>query len=336
VSAAATEILAGDVGGTHARLALFKPGEPKPSAIEVYSSKDFASLEEIVSKFLDAHSAKPRSATFGVAGPVDHGRTAPVNLRWPVDSATLATALGLPAGAVAVINDLEANAWGIEALGPGDFEALHEAEAAEGGAIALISAGTGLGEAFVPYGPGGPSVHASEGGHVDFAPRSDLESELRDWAARKDGHVSYEDVCSGIGLVSLYGFLRERSGEPEPEWLTKDRSHPGGEAAAISHAGLERRDPVAADALDLMVSIYGAQAGNLALTVKATGGVYLGGGIAPRILPRLREGGFVRAFLAKGRMQPLVERIPVRVILNDQTALLGAARHAERGLRDRS
>ena len=165
---------------------------------------------------------------------------------------------------------------------------------------------------------GGEQAHASEGGHADFAPRTDLESELREWMARDGGHVSYERVCSGMGLVNVYAFLRARSDDAEPDWLEKARAEHGG--TAITRAGLDRRDPIASDALDVMVSIYGAQAGNVALTVMATGGVYLGGGIAPKILPRLKEGGFMRAFTAKGRLTDVLGRIPVMVILNELTA----------------
>jgi glucokinase len=240
----------------------------------------------------------------------------------------VAARLELSPAAVSVINDLEANAWGIEALDRDDLAALNEGERDPGGTVALISAGTGLGESFITYGPNGPAAAASEGGHIDFAPRSELEGELLRWLAerRSHTHVSYELVCSGMGLVNIYEFLRERAATPEPDWLAGDRASGG--AAAISAAGLRRRDEVASESLDLMVSIYGAQAGNLALTVLATGGVYLGGGIAPKIVDRIREGDFMRSFVAKGRMQALLERIPVWVILNDRAALLGAARHA--------
>ena len=230
-------------------------------------------------------------------------------------------------GSVSVINDMEANAWGLEALDVGDLSPLNDVEAEPGDTVALIAAGTGLGEAFVTHGPHGPAAQASEGGHVDFAPRTEVQGALRRWLAERQDHVSFERVCSGMGLINIYEFLRERSSEPEPPWLDRDRAT-GDDAAAISDAGLARRDPVASDALDLMVSIYGAQAGNLALTVLATGGVYLGGGVAPRIVGRLREGGFMAAFTAKGRMSDLLARVPVRVILNDRAALLGAARHA--------
>jgi glucokinase len=319
-------ILAGDVGGTHSRLALFDDGARAPAQLEIYPSAEHAGLVEIVDAFRSAHPGDPVAATIGVAGPVEDGRTEAVNLVWPVDARELADAIG-PGCRVSVINDMEANAWGIGWLGPDDLVALNDASAEEHGNVALVSAGTGLGEGFVTHGARGEQAHASEGGHADFAPRTELESELREWMARDGGHVSYERVCSGMGLVNVYEFLRARSDDAEPDWLEKARAEHGG--TAITRAGLDRRDPVASDALDMMVSIYGAQAGNVALTVMATGGVYLGGGIAPKILPRLREGGFMRAFTVKGRLTDVLERIPVRVILNELTALLGAARHAE-------
>jgi len=321
-------ILAGDIGGTHARLALFEGGSAEPTAIEVYATREHRGLGEIASAFLAAHPAEPVAASFGVAGPVRDGRTDAVNLAWEVDERELAGRLGIER--LAVINDLEANAWGLEALGPGDLSPLNDAEAETGGTTALVSAGTGLGEAFVTRGPPGLRVHASEGGHADFAPRDQLEGELRAWLAERERHVSYERVCSGMGLINIYDFLLQGSGAASDP-LAEARSG-GDEAAAITAAGLERRDQVASAALDLMASIYGAQAGNLALTVLATGGVYLGGGIPPRIDARLRDGGFMRAFTAKGRMSGLLERIPVWVILNDRAALLGAARHAERAV----
>lgn len=325
-------ILAGDVGGTHTRLALLSEREREPGQLEIYPSAQHESLEEVLGVFLATHPAEVDAATFGVAGPVHRGRTQAVNLAWPVDAGRLAETLGVDPSRVSVINDLEANAWGLEALETDDLSALHDVEPEPGGTVALISAGTGLGEAFVIYGPTGPAAQASEGGHVDFAPRTELESELRRSLAEGGEHVSYERVCSGMGLVSIYGFLRERDSEAEPAWLGRERAA-GDEAATITRAGLERRDRVASDALDLMISIYGAQAGNLALTVLATGGVYLGGGIAPKIVERLREGGFMEAFAAKGRMSDLLERFPVWVILNDRAALLGAARHAATRLR---
>jgi glucokinase len=314
------------VGATHARLALFAEGRREPVETEIYRSAEHRGLIEIVKGFLAERSGHPAAATVGVAGPVRDGRTEAVNLAWPVDARELAEALKLPRAAVAVINDLEANAWGLSELSDDDLVTVNTGEPVKDGTLALISAGTGLGEAFITFGSGGREVHASEGGHADFAPRSELESELREWVARDDAHVSYENVCSGIGLRNIYEFLRSRASDPEPEWLTKERHE--NEGRAITQAGLERRDAVAGEALDIMVSIYGAQAGNLALTVLATGGVYLGGGIAPRVLPRLQEGEFMRAFGDKGRLSDVVQRIPVYVILNELTALLGAGRYA--------
>lgn len=318
-------ILAGDVGGTHSRLALFGEGD-RPDELEVYPSADHAGLVEILEAFRSKHPADVAAVSIGVAGPVDDGRTEAVNLAWPVDEREIASALGLSRDVVAVINDLVVNAWGIGALAEDDFIALNDRRPEPGGNVALISAGTGLGEAFVTAGPDGQRVHASEGGHVDFAPRTAVEAELREWLARDGSHVSYERVCSGLGMLNVYEFLRERSPEPEPEWLVKQRTERG--AAAITGAGLERTDAVATETLDLVISVYGAQAGNLALTVLATGGVYVGGGIAPHLLPRLRHRGFMDAFTDKGRLSEVVERIPVRVIRNELTALLGAARCA--------
>jgi glucokinase len=318
-------LLAGDVGGTHTRLALIPDGGGAPTHLKIYGSRDHASLEEMLRAFLDPHPTELQAATVGVAGPVRDGRTQAVNLAWPVDSSSLAEVLGLKPERVSVINDLEANAWGIRALDPADLVTLNQGERVEDGTVALISAGTGLGEAFVTYGPYGPAAQASEGGHVDFAPRGAEQEELRRWLERREDHVSYERVCSGMGLVSIYEFLRERGGSPAPDWLPADAGDAG---SAITQAGLEQRDALASRTLDIMVSIYGAQAGNLALTVLATGGVYLGGGIAPRIVERLRGGGFMEAFLAKGRMSSLLARIPVWVILDDRTALLGAGLYA--------
>jgi glucokinase len=317
--------LAGDIGGTHARLVLFEDPAEAPGAVEVYPSREYPGLGEIAEAFLAAHPARPAAASFGVAGPVHDGRTEAVNLPWTVDARELGRRLGIER--VVLINDLEANAWGLDALGPADLAPLNDATPEAGGAVALISPGTGLGQAFITYGPFGPAAHASEGGHADFSPRSDQESDLRRWLARDEEHVSYERVCSGPGLVNVYEFLRERSGGPLPAWLERGRAA-GDMAAAITSAGLDRRDQVASDALDLMISIYGAQAGNLALTVLATGGVYLGGGIVPKVVDRLREGRFMEAFTAKGRMSRLLERIPVYAILSERAALIGAGRHA--------
>ena len=322
---AAPAILAGDVGATHTRLAVFADDARIPLASESYASHDHAGLEEMVRTFLAQHPTQLDYACFGVAGPVRDGHVKTTNLAWPVDASTLAHVLGLES--VALINDLAANAYGIAELTPDDLEALNGGAAAADGAAVVISAGTGLGEAGMLDDRGGIRVIATEGGHADFGPRSELEVELYRYLAAQDAHVSYERVCSGIGLLNIYRFLRRRSGTPEPPWLATEIAHRDA-SATISRAALCHRDAVCVEALDMMVSIYGAEAGNLALKYLATGGVYVGGGIAPQILPKLRDGTFMRSFAAKGRFAELLEQVPVQVILNDNTALLGAAHHA--------
>jgi glucokinase len=318
-------ILAGDVGATHTRLAVFAESPRVPVAFESYASHDHAGLEEMVRTFLAEHPTEPGSACFGVAGPVHNGQVKTTNLAWPVDAAGLAPALGLES--VALINDLAANAYGIAELTPDDLEALNRGVPAPEGATVVISAGTGLGEAGVIRDGDGVRVIPTEGGHTDFGPRSELEVELYRYLATEDAHVSYERVCSGLGLLNIYRFLRRRSGTPEPPWLATKIAHRD-PSATISMAALQQRDPVCVEALDTMVSIYGAEAGNLALKYLATGGVYVGGGIAPQILAKLRDGTFIRSFAAKGRFAELLEQVPVHVILKDDTALLGAAHYA--------
>lgn len=322
-------VLAGDIGGTHTRLALFDPGSHDPQGLETYPSADHGGLEEIVSTFLAAaQDADVVAAAFGVAGPVVDCRTETVNLAWPVDEGRMATALGLERARVSLLNDLEANAWGIPALGPDDLAVLNQGAAEAAGNIAVISAGTGLGQAGMFWDGSTHHVFATEGGHADFAPADDLQAELLAFLRAEEGHVSYERVCSGMGLVNIERFLRARAGVPEPDWVTDAQRGGGDVAAAIGRAAQENLDEISEEALDLLVDVYGAQAGNLALALMSTGGVYVGGGIAPRILKRMQDGRFLRAFLAKGRFTHLLERVPVSVILNDLTALLGAARRA--------
>jgi glucokinase len=301
-------ILAGDVGGTNCRLALFERGSTTPLRLEVHPTGVHPTLEALVSEFLGGEAVE--AACFGIAGPVREGRyVAGTNLAWPIDGVSVAAALGLPF--VRLLNDLEANALGIPALAPDDFVTLNEGDAAATGNAAVVSAGTGLGVAGLFWDGQRHHAFATEGGHVDWGPRTETERALLAHLATQYEHVSAERVCSGLGLENVHAFL---GGEAAT----------GAEIAAAAAAG----DPVAERTLDLFVSAYGAVAGNVAVTLMATGGVYLGGGIAPKLLDRLQEGAFMEAFAAKGRMRPLLERIPVRVILNDKTALLGAARTA--------
>jgi glucokinase len=327
-------ILAGDVGGTHTRLAIFDDGARSPSRVEIFDSADHAGLEEMTSAFLAAgdggHAIE--AACFGVAGPVTDGRTEAVNLAWPVDASAVAASLGLAARRVSLLNDLEANAWGIAWLGTGDLVTLQPGEPDATGNAAVISAGTGLGQAGLYWDGERHRIFATEGGHADFAPADALQDELLAFLRSEVGHVSVERVCSGMGLTNIERFLRRRAGEPEPAWVTEAAATDEGAAGAIGAAALRGDDEIAAHALDVLIDVYGAQAGNLALTLMARGGVYVGGGVAPKILPVITRGGFLEAFRRKGRFTALMERIPLHVIVNDRTALLGAARRAELAL----
>jgi glucokinase len=303
-------ILAGDIGGTKTRLALIN-GDAQPLRVQTYPTAG-AGLAQIVDTFLAGDRHALDAACFGVAGTIVDNKAAGVNLPWDVDGRDLGAALGAP---VAIVNDLQANARGIEALAPQDFALLNPGALDENGNRAVLSAGTGLGEAGVFWAGARYHAVATEGGHTDFAPRSELEIDLYRFLAAEHGHVSYERICSGIGLVNIYRFLIGADGDAPS-------------AAEITAEALADRSSASSGALDLFVSIYGARAGNAALTFMATGGVFLGGGIPPRIVERLRDGAFMRAFVDKGRFAPLLARIPVRVILNDNAALLGAARIA--------
>lgn len=320
-------ILAGDIGGTNTRLALFGDPAAEPARLETYSSRDHAGLGEIVAAYCAGLDEKPVGACFGVAGPVIEGVGRVTNLPWTVDAAALAQQL---ATRVWVINDLEANAHGVAVMPPSALVELHPGRPETPGNRAIIAAGTGLGEAGLFWDGITYRPFACEGGHTSFAPGSPLEDELLVWLrAKYDGHVSWERVVSGMGIVNLHDFLRQRAGEPDPDFVAAARRGGGDPGAAISNAGLAGTDPICVQTMDWFVALYGAEAGNLALKLMATAGLYVGGGIAPRILPKLREGGFVEAFLAKGRMRPTVmEGIAVRVILDDHAALRGSARCA--------
>lgn len=307
-------ILAGDIGGTKTNLGLFTDEGDRLLRLSTHRSADYADLAELIRDFLTVHDADVRYACLAVAAAVSGGKGDGVNLPWPVDADELVERLGLPG--VRVINDLEGNAHGIDALGPDDFAVLNHGDPHATGNAAVISAGTGLGEAGLYWDGERHHPFACEGGHTDFAPRSELEAALCSQMELEYGHASYERVCSGMGLANIYRFL----GGPDTD------------PATISRAALNGSDERAGWALDLMVSIYGAEAGNLALKLMATGGIYVGGGIAPKILPKLEAGAFMRAFVDKGRFRHLLERVPVRVILNEKAALLGAARCASAAL----
>jgi glucokinase len=320
-------ILAGDIGGTNARLAFFRTENSHLilAAQGVFPSRQHRGLDEIVAKFVETEGIHPNVACFGVAGPVRNGNVETSNLPWTVEASRLASELQLPS--VMLINDLEANAWGIACLKETDLIALNRVKTTPTGNQAVISAGTGLGEAGLYWDGQGYDIFACEGGHCDFAPRTELEIELLRYLTTRFGHVSYERIVSGPGLVTVYRFLRDTHRGEEPQWLTDEMAQ-GDPAAVISRNAVAAKSPLAEHALDLWISIYGAEAGNLALKLMALGGIFLGGGIAPKIASKLSGPLFMQAFLSKGRMQTLLESIPVKVITNDKIALFGAARYA--------
>ncbi|HEY1270968.1 MAG TPA: glucokinase [Terriglobales bacterium] len=319
-------ILAGDIGGTHSRLAFFAAtnGHLQLVSEEAYPSRDYSGLEDIVSTFVRRETNAVDAACFGVAGPVRNGRAQVSNLPWVVESAQLSRHLRFR---TFLINDLEANAWGIEALAATDMVTINEGSPDALGNQAVVAAGTGLGEAGLFWDGRQHQAFACEGGHADFAPRSDLEIELLQYLMAKFGRVSYERVLSGPGLINIYNFLRDTGHGEQPQWLAEKMSA-GDPAAAISMAGMEGTCSLSEKALEMFAEIYGAEAGNLALKLFATGGVFISGGIAPKILPKLKTHSFLEAFVDKGRMRPVLEAMPIRVVINENTGLLGAARCA--------
>jgi glucokinase len=318
-------ILAGDVGGTKALLALYEEGATprRPRAEARRSSRDARSLEALAGEFLAASGApQPRRAVFGLAGPVVNNRCETTNLPWVVSGDEMSAALG--GAEVLLVNDLEAAGWGIASLGAGDLEFLQRGERVSGNR-ALISAGTGLGESILFWDGERHRPVASEGGHADFAPNDALEDELLVWLRARYGHVSAERVLSGPGLADLYRFLGATGRGAEPAGVAERFAAAGDPAAFVTEAALDGSCERARLAVGKFVEVYGAEAGNLALTALAIGGVFIGGGIAPRLLEMLRDGRFLRAFHSKGRLEPLLRRVPVAVILDSRTALWGAA-----------
>ena len=320
-------ILAGDIGGTHTRLALFrKDGDHLHLQHEqVYPSRNYPGLAEIIHLFRKDSRDGIHQAAFGIAGPVLHGRVSTPNLPWMIDEASLARECGVEN--VSLINDLEAHASGVDDLGSTDFVSLNSPPNAEGNA-ALIAAGTGLGEAGLYWDGERRHPFPCEGGHCDFAPRNQLEMGLLQYLLKKFERVSYERVLSGPGLKNIYDFLRDSGTEKEPPWLRDELGQASDPTAAISQHGMSGTAAICELALDVFVAVYGAEAGNLALKLMATGGVFISGGIASRVLPKLTGPVFLQAFTAKGRLQPLLEKIPVKIITNERVGLIGAARYA--------
>jgi glucokinase len=338
-------ILAGDIGGTKTTLALFPATGGTPAfdrdagVFGTYASRAFVAFDAILRDFCDRHRAVIDAGAIGVAGPVHANRCRTTNLPWSLDGAALAQQLGL--ADLTLMNDLEAVGWGLELLRPAELLELQVGDPGAVGNRAVIAAGTGLGEAGLFWDGVAHRPFATEGGHADFAPRNELEIALLEHLRREHARVSWERVLSGPGLGNLARFLLEEhaaarvanvgTAADEPPGLA-DELGSGDAGAIVARHAAEGTSAVCARALDLFVELYGAEAGNLALKTKATGGLYIGGGIAPRMLDQLKSGAFLEAFRAKGRMRPLLEAMPVRVVLNPGTALLGAAQRAARDL----
>jgi len=323
-------ILAGDVGGTKVHLALyeFENGELTHVRDEKFPAQEYDGLEAIAKRFLD-ESGDPEvtAACFGVPGPVRQGRLKLTNLPWVLDSQEIAAALDVQH--LFLINDLEANGYGIAELHSDQIYVLSDGDTSAVGNRGLVSAGTGLGEAILVWNGKMHVPMASEGGHCDFAPRNETEIELLRYLQRElSGRVSFERVVSGIGLKNIYAFLRDEKGLDEPAWL-KERMQNEDPNAVIGELGENGSNELCAQTLDIFASAYGAEAGNLALKILSVGGLYLGGGIAPKILKKMKDGTFMKAFTDKGRLSDLLIHMPVRIILESRAALMGAAAYAE-------
>jgi len=342
-------ILAGDIGATKINLALFnwEKGRVDPIREDTVWTADYESLEEVLTEFLEEPAASesdsddlsedeedspanPSStlspltaACFGVPGPVLNNTCRTTNIPWTIEGDKLSEFLKIPQ--VRLVNDLEATAYGLPFLKPDEIEDLNPAAPSPppDGTRVLLAAGTGLGESLIVWTGKDYHICPSEGGHADFAPNNDLEMELLRYLRTSYLHVSYERVLSGPGLHLIYQFLRDTQ-KNEPTWFA-EKLPTGDPASLIAQAGLEGKPDICKQALQLFVSIYGAEAGNMALKTLSMGGVYIGGGIAPKIISALQDGTFMKAFLAKGRYKRLLGKMPVRIILNPHTALLGAA-----------
>jgi glucokinase len=328
-----TVVLAGDVGGTKTNIGLFSMGKrrPKPLVMESFASREAPDLEYLVDRFLKSHPAPVSSACFGIAGPVINGRCKTTNLPWVVSETRMKRHFHWRHARL--LNDLAAAALSVPLLRRSELVFLNKGVTKQKGNLALLSPGTGLGQAMLAYQDGEYVSLSSEGGHVGFSPTSEGEVELWRYLRKRFGHVSVERVLSGPGLVNIYSWLRDSGRYKEPDWL-KELMKEEDPAKAISENALRKKQALCVESLRLYVSILGGTAGNLALTSLAVGGVYLGGGIPPKILPALRQGPFLKTFISKGRFADFLARIPVRVILNEKAALLGAAHVAFAALKD--
>ena len=319
-------LLAGDIGGTKTNLAVYamKSGLAAPLAESTFPSRGYDSLPALVEDFR-SHTHLPfESAVFGVAGPVVHGKASVTNLPWRMEEKELRSKLGLKR--VKLLNDLESIAHAVPCLQAKDLYTLHAGQPTEHAPIAIVAPGTGLGEAFLTWERKRYKAHVSEGGHVSFGPVNEEQIDLLRFLLGKLGHVSYERVCSGLGIPNIYAFYKETGRCEEPDWLAAQLAAAPDPTPVIVETALAQPDcTICRSTLDMFTAILGAEAGNMALKVLATGGVYLGGGIPPRILPALKNGRFLAEFTTKGRLADLLQTVPVHVILNPKAALVGAA-----------
>jgi len=320
-------ILSGEIGATRTRLAAFETeGNSLRRVVEkLYMSQEHGGLPAIITDFIRTEGIPVQSACFGVAGPVKRGRSKISNLPWTIDAGELAKQLKLKA--VGLINDLEAYAYGIDALDSTDFVTLNDGSGDEEGNRAVISARTGLGTAGLYWDGFRHHPFACEGGHADFAPRNSLEMELLAYLQKKYGRVSCERILSGPGIKNIYDFLRNANKLDEPQWLREQMAAAPDPPALISQLALEGKAAICDQTLSLFVSIYGAETGNCALNFLSTGGIFLGGSIAAKIVPKMKEPIFMQSFLDKGRMESLLKEMPVKIVLNDDSGIIGAARY---------
>lgn len=322
-----SKLLAGDVGATKTNFALFETRASlrEPSKSRTFQNEDYASFYELFAEYLEDVDDKVHGLSLGVAGPVRAGRVQMTNLPWAIEGQKIRNDFGI--GKVWLLNDLKVTAQAIPLMRADELHLLNNGRPDPEGTIAVIAPGTGLGEAYLTVKNGEYSAHASEGGHSDFAPSNELQNELLRYLRQKFDQVSYERVCSGNGLPNIYRFLKYSGRAKEPDWLLQLLNQTDDPTAVIVDTALdeEKSCEICKMTLQIFVEILGSEAGNLALKLGATGGVYLAGGIPPRILPALEKGNFIAAFVAKDDYQNYLERIPVQVMLNQQAALLGAA-----------
>ena len=319
--------LAGDVGATKTNLGVYEmSGDANSPLIEAtLPSGSYESLAALVAAFLKKHDLAPEHAVFGVAGPIVGSKATITNLSWIIEEESLRRELSLKS--VRLLNDLESIAYGVPVLEEKDLYALNEGKRNPHGPIAVIAPGTGLGEAYITWDGTHYRAHASEGGHVDFGPTCEIEIELLSYLLDRFEHVSYERICSGVGLPNIYAFLKDREYYEEPHWFAGKLNQSDDQTAVIITAALDAASPCERchKTLELFLSILGAEAGNMALKLMSSGGVYLGGGIPPRIIPAFKNSPFMKSFARKGRLSHVLEHIPVNIILNPKVALMGAA-----------